>query len=355
MIKTRFIEITINRDVEHYEKLGYLIPKKRNKSNRLQVPKGTKLIIDVLHLTPNSNYKIDLICDNCNTEYSIKFQHYLEGQKIHLDKNYCTKCKALLLKKGHDSFIEELNKKYGESEFTILNTIDTCKEKITIRHNNCIDGNQHIFETTPMIMKSKTSFCGCPRCNDLNNANTLRKTQQEFVDEVFKCEGNEYSVVGEYFNSQTKLLMKHNICGTEWEITPSNFIYQANRCPICSDLHKSKGENKIKECLDKFNIIYSKQYRIKECKYKRALPFDFAIFDDEEKTKLKYLIEFQGIQHFVAQTFGGISKERAEDNLKYVQNNDKIKSEYCIKNNIKLIKISYWQFNEIETLIKNLN
>ena len=32
---------------------------------------------------------------------------------------------------------------------------------------------------------------------------------------------------------------------------------------------------------------------------------------------------------------------------------DKIKDDYCVKNNIKLIRIPYWEINNIETILIN--
>ena len=59
-----------------------------------------------------------------------------------------------------------------------------------------------------------------------------KKTTKEFKEEVFKLTGDEYTVLGEYIGTHTKILMKHNKCGHEWEVVPSSFL-QGHRCPNC--------------------------------------------------------------------------------------------------------------------------
>ena len=59
------------------------------------------------------------------------------------------------------------------------------------------------------------------------------------------------------------------------------------------------------------------------------------------------MIEYDGIQHFEpVKLFGG------KDEFKKTQIKDKIKTEYCIKNNIQLIRISYLE--NIEELLNKL-
>ena len=60
--------------------------------------------------------------------------------------------------------------------------------------------------------------------------------------------------------------------------------------------------------------------------------FDFAIFSNEDK--LLFLLEYDGEQHYKEINF-------FRNSLENIQMRDKMKEEYCLKNNIKLIRISY--------------
>ena len=64
------------------------------------------------------------------------------------------------------------------------------------------------------------------------------------------------------------------------------------------------------------------------------------------------MIECDGIQHSIPQPFGGISKERAEDNFKSTQETDDIKNNFCEKYGYKMIRI---KFNEIKNVLEILH
>lgn len=94
----------------------------------------------------------------------------------------------------------------------------------------------------------------------------------------------------------------------------------------------SKGNEKIKQILINANIPFVLEKKFKDRKDKKELPFDFYVDN-------KYLIEYDGIQHY--------DKESIYD-YEYTHNHDLIKNEWCKKNNIPLIRIPYWHFKEIE-------
>lgn len=102
---------------------------------------------------------------------------------------------------------------------------------------------------------------------------------------------------------------------------------------------KSKGESKISLLLYQHNIDFEKEYsvRINENYYR----FDFCIKNTDGT--IKYLIEYDGIQHFKTKT-GGWNNENS---LKDVKRRDNIKNEYCKNNNIPLIRIPYTHYNDI--------
>ena len=75
----------------------------------------------------------------------------------------------------------------------------------------------------------------------------------------------------------------------------------------------------------------------------RKYYFDFGILDGDNQ--LKYLIEFDGIQHFFKNNQFGQEKEAS---FKRNQERDRVKNDYCIKNNIPLIRIPYYKLNTLE-------
>lgn len=64
------------------------------------------------------------------------------------------------------------------------------------------------------------------------------------------------------------------------------------------------------------------------------------------KLKHKICIEYVGNQHFeMVEFFGG--QKRFED----IKKNDEIKNKYCEKNNLKLLRIPYYDLKNIEIIL----
>lgn len=100
----------------------------------------------------------------------------------------------------------------------------------------------------------------------------------------------------------------------------------------------SKGEYKISQLLKENGLNFTTQKTFEDCKSEKnyKLRFDFFIEN-------KYLVEFDGIQHFECSNIGWDTTE----NFLKVQHYDNIKKEYCIKNNIPLRRIPYWAYNNL--------
>ena len=80
-------------------------------------------------------------------------------------------------------------------------------------------------------------------------------------------------------------------------------------------------------------------------RYKNPLKFDFGILDDNNE--LLYLIEYNGIQHYEYIDF----LHRNQENFESYKIKDKIKMDYCNKNNIDLVIIKYDQYEKINEIL----
>lgn len=97
---------------------------------------------------------------------------------------------------------------------------------------------------------------------------------------------------------------------------------------------KSRGEEKIIKILQENNIFFQTQKSFDSCKItKHPLFFDFYIDN-------KYLIEFDGKQHFKQEVGWG---EPLED----IQKRDNFKNQWCKNNNVPLIRIPYTRLNNL--------
>lgn len=181
---------------------------------------------------------------------------------------------------------------------------------------------------------------GCPHCYKNNKMNS--KKFQKQIDEI-TYKKKEFEVVGEYKDTDTKISIKHNVCGNTFKITPNAFM-KTPKCGVC-EKDMSLGEKKVSDILNDLNFIFKREYKFQDCKNKVALAFDFALFD--KNNKLICLLEYDGVQHyFPVDSFGGI--EAYEDGVL----KDQIKNEYCKNNNIKLIRIPYWELDNLKKFLE---
>ena len=102
-------------------------------------------------------------------------------------------------------------------------------------------------------------------------------------------------------------------------------------CSSCQLM--SIGEKEIESILLELNLEYKQQVIFDDCYHIKPLRFDFGVYNDDN---LLFLIEYQGKQHYEPVDFFG-----GEDSFEQQCIRDKIKVEYCNKNNIPLYAISY--------------
>lgn len=161
---------------------------------------------------------------------------------------------------------------------------------------------------------------GCPMC-----AGTNKKDQNEYVELVNVLNSN-IEVVGEYINAKTPILHRCKICNNYWTATPHN-ILRGTGCPVCNESH---GERTVRNYLTDMCISFKEQHTFHDCKNIKVLPFDFYL------PQYNMCIEYDGIQHFKpVDAFGGQSY------FDKVMKHDAIKTNYCAKNNIVLLRVRY--------------
>lgn len=273
----------------------------------------------------NSYTKIKLQHNKCGYIWDINPESFLAGTR-------CPQCGGSIKNKSTDYFKNEVKNLAGD-EYSVLGEYKTSKAKILIRHNKC--GHEYYVSPQNFLRGRR-----CPKCAGLQRKNT-----NLFKKEVKEKYGNEFEILGKYINYTTKLSVRHNVCGTVWDVTPSNLM-QGSGCPYCNE---SRGERVIRSYLRKKHIKFESQYKINECRNIKPLPFDFAIYIDN---KLLALIEYQGIQHYKPTNFGGKSDIDQLQNLKKYQKNDYIKKNFCKLNGIPLIEVSY-KITNIEEYLDN--
>ena len=162
----------------------------------------------------DSATKIKVRHKKCMRAYTVTPNNFLNTK--------CGRCPYCYPKQhvaiSNDEFLDRLKRKKGKA-YILLDQYRNSKTKIRVRHVVC----GKTYSVLPSnLLKSK----GCPFCGG------YRKTNADFLQQVRKRVGNEYTFLEAYRNCATKIKARHNNCGTIYLTSPNNFL-QGNRCPYC--------------------------------------------------------------------------------------------------------------------------
>lgn len=289
--------------------------------------------LDKFYKAKGTEYKV--ISNYVNFRTKIKIKHEKCGKEYYTTADIALKYGCPYCHTNHhkttEEFKDELKEKYQE-EYEVIGEYKSSRKLIEVRHKIC--GNSY-FVTPDNVLRGKK----CPYCSKHTPFND--STFKKYINTLYP---EEYTIISSYTGMHNKIEVKHNKCGFTWYVEPNSLMRESG-CPHC---HASKGEKRIEKYLINNNINYIKQYYFNDCRGKRKpLLFDFAIFD--KNNKLIYCIEYDGEQHYKdVDVFGG--KEAFVDTLY----RDTTKSNYCKHHKIKLIRIPYWDYDNIEKILSNL-
>ncbi len=265
----------------------------------------------------NSNTKVDIICNVCGDTFDQKPSHHINGRG-------CPNC-AGNKKSNTNEFIINANRihnnRYAYTKSIYKNT-DTPISIICNIHGE--------FTQTPY---NHLNGQGCPKCS-----NNISLGNDKFSRKAKNIHGSfyDYSII-DYKNNSTKIKIicpKHGI----FLQTPAHHL-RGQGCPKCRMSH---GERKIAVWLETNHIPFDMNVKFQDCVYKRELPFDFYI------PTLQMCIEFDGEQHYKPMRY-----TNNKNTLQLIQLRDSIKTQYCKKHKIMLLRIPYTEFHNIEYILEN--
>lgn len=272
--------------------------------------------LQVLSGYKGRDVKVDLKCNICGHKFSAT------AGSLYM-KHGCPKC-AGIARKTTEEFVEEMHSK--NDNIIVLGEYKNNKTPIEVSCRKC----GHVWSAIPNSLLKGNS---CPKC-----AGTMRKTHEQFLLEM-KEKHPTIKVIGTYKNNKTKLLCLCENCGKHFMNSPHTMLSGGNGCPNCT---KSRGENKIRNWLNEHEFDYQCQKTFDDCKDVRVLPFDFYL------PKYNTIIEYDGIQHFASKEFFG-----GERSFRILQKHDKIKNDYCSQNAIRLIRIPYTDYDNIDKILND--
>ena len=222
-------------------------------------------------------------------------------------------------------FIDMTGQRIGR--LTVLYRVDGVKN--TTWHCRCDCGNEKDILGTSLRKKNPTQSCGCltkEKASEIRGANLIGQTfgyltvikelpeRDSYGRKIWQCKCKCGNITTAYTHS----------------------LKEGSKIS-CGCQLKSNGETIITKLLEQYKIPFISEYRFSDCKDILPLPFDFYINN-------KYLIEFDGEQHFKHRNGGWNTKEHFEQTKKH----DMIKNQYCKANHIPLIRIPYTHLPNIK-------
>lgn len=180
------------------------------------------------------------------------------------------------------------------------------------------------------LRNGHTKSCGCLQKEFVRNINYKDLTGQNFgFLTVIKESPNR--------SPQGKILWtcKCNNCGKEKDILTNSLT--SGKTVSCGCIITSIGELNIETILQNNQIPYEKEkvfFKFKDSN--KNARYDFYLPEQNR------IIEFDGLQHY--QSNGGWN---TSDKILEIQKRDKEKNEWAAANNIPLVRIPYWERDNI--------
>jgi very-short-patch-repair endonuclease len=264
----------------------------------------------------DAHHDLEYICPNGH-KGKMRWASFSQGKG-------CKQCGVIERSKKKANSYEKIKNFFESKGYTLLSTeYKNAHEKL-----DCICPKGHLCK---IRFNDLRYGHGCRECGDKLRS-VHQRTEYETIRKGFESEG--YTLITkEYKNNKQDLQCK---CPKGHEFTTKwNRFSNGLRCPICSS---SKGETKIIQILKELNIDFVHDQYIWKGKLLRP---DFFL------NAFNLVIEFDGIQHFEPVShFGG------EEGFLKRQEKDREKEMYCKENGIDILRIPYWEIDNIEKIIK---
>ena len=275
----------------------------------------------VISQAENRNNKIFWNCKcDCGKEKEVESYKLLSG--------HTQSCGCIRENIGKKLRLDLTGERSGK--LVAVEITDTCNSGIYWRCK-CDCGNETIVSAT-RFHRGVIQSCGCLAKEIASQTHLKDLTGMRF---------NMLTVISRVDNNGNKTRWKCLCdCGNEC-ICYSDCLLNANQYS-CGCKKISKGEARIKEILEKYNINFIPQYKFDDLRGigDGKLSYDFYL------PKENILIEYQGALHDTVSGYLG-----GEERLERQKVHDNLKRQYAKNNNYDLLEIWHYDYDNIETIL----
>ena len=179
-------------------------------------------------------YQVEVLGKYSNNKTPINFKckihnYTWEGypRTLLMSECGCPKCgielRASKKRKTHEVFIEEI--KSINKNIQILSKYSKSNEYIKCKCK--IDGYEWEAVASGLL-----SGNGCPKCGIEKVQAPRRRTQEQFIEQLHDINPN-IELTSSYIGSHDKISVKCNVCDYEWTTLPGSLLYKKSKCPQC--------------------------------------------------------------------------------------------------------------------------
>lgn len=316
-----------NNNKDWFESRGYVFTKRYEPFD-----------VIVKDLNPTSKQRIVATCDYCGNKYETSFAVLFNGRKV-IQKDCCTHCTGkkktseVSKKKRAIKYIGLAECVCQENGYTLLTDVnDYVDVKMDIEFVCPIHGKQ------TMMLDNFIRGHKCKDCSYEYRGENLRYDKDYVEKYINSINGNKLLNPEDYNGIYIRNLDIQCSCGNVYTTSFGNYKHaDVTKCFFCS-CKSSKGEERINKFLNLNQIVFIREKRFDDCRDVKPLPFDFYIPENN------LIIEFDGRQHF---------ENVYNRDYETIKKHDAIKNQYCKDNNIDILRIPYWDENNIENIIVN--
>ncbi|MDD4157501.1 MAG: hypothetical protein PHY08_13130 [Candidatus Cloacimonetes bacterium] len=265
----------------------------------------------------NKDQLLDFKCI-CDNEYKAKVDKVINRNKLK-----CNECSVKERGFNHRIPFDTVVSKFNERGLTpLFNNYNSCYERLLCENELGYIG---------LLSYHKLSNGDLFDIVSKHNPYSIENIKNFIILNNLTCKLESIK----YLNAKEDLSFKCE-CGDTYKTSWRVFMtYMNDRCPKCSSMQSGYARI-LEDYLKENKFSYDKEFTFSDCRDKKVLRFDFIVYIDDNFV----LIEVDGETHFIPSWQG-------EKGLKEQQRRDEIKNNYCKNNKIRLIRISYVEFNNV--------
>ena len=295
----------------------------------------------------SNKYKIWIKCNKTNYHgsYELTPSNFYGGNRCPCCNSKKVHPKDSFAQWGIDTFGNDFLEKYWSDKNT-LNPFEIALQSMKVIYILCQNKEYHNdkggYKTTPMqfYKGNRCSYCYNRKIHPKDSFGYLYPEKAKYWSN--RNDKSPYEVAP---MSKQKYWFICEKCGKEFSRDLS-ILNQRDTGVICNNCNSSQGETKIIHYLNKHNIeyIHDKPY------FNDLIGLgNYLLRPDFILPNERIWIEYDGIQHDKMQI-----NWQTKEGFEKLQEHDKRKNKYAIKNNWKLIRIKEKDFNNIENILDEI-